>query len=147
MKGNLATILKRYFPARFAGAVSLAPRVAREIVHAQTFQPVGLQEFLSLELPPRAMLLSPLLPERSLSMLYAPTGMGRSWFGSVNRHRAGVRAPLLRSTASARVVFLIVDGRCLLPGFSSIRHLAAASHKIPETGFGFLPLTVQLEST
>jgi hypothetical protein len=31
-----------------------------------------------IDIPPREMLLSPILPERSLAMLYAPRGMGKS---------------------------------------------------------------------
>ncbi len=44
-------------------------------------QPVKLTDFLTLEIPPRTMLLDPILPERSLSMLYSPRGTGKSWLG------------------------------------------------------------------
>ena len=42
---------------------------------------MALADFLALEIPPRTMLLDPILPERSLSMLYAPRGIGKSWLG------------------------------------------------------------------
>ena len=35
---------------------------------------VGINDFLNLDVPKREMLLSPILPERSLAMLYAPRG-------------------------------------------------------------------------
>jgi AAA domain len=42
------------------------------------WQPIGFNDFLSIDLPPRKMLLSPILPERSLAMLYAPRGVGKT---------------------------------------------------------------------
>jgi len=34
-----------------------------------------------IDVPPREMLLAPILPERSLAMFYAPRGIGKSWLG------------------------------------------------------------------
>jgi hypothetical protein len=45
----------------------------------QPLQAVGINDFLKLDIPPREMLLDPILPERSLAMLYAPRGIGKSW--------------------------------------------------------------------
>ena len=39
---------------------------------------IGINDFLNLDVPPREMLLSPILPERSLAMLYAPRGVART---------------------------------------------------------------------
>jgi len=46
----------------------------------EKWEPIGIGDFLKLEIPPREMLLSPVLPESSLSMVYAPRGMGKSLF-------------------------------------------------------------------
>jgi hypothetical protein len=54
---------------------------ADRVASIQSFQPVGLQDFLALQVPRREMLLAPILPERSLAMLYAPRGIGKSWLG------------------------------------------------------------------
>ena len=141
MKGSLTAILKRHFPARFAGAVSLARRDAREIAHTQTFQPLGLQEFLSLELPPRAMLLSPILPERSLSMLYAPRGMGKSWLALSIGMAIASGAPLLRWTVPRPRRSPVCRWRNVVGGPSELdwppcrRDLAA---KFPMTDFASL---------
>jgi hypothetical protein len=45
----------------------------------QTLKAVGINDFLRIDVPAREMLLSPILPERSLAMLYAPRGIGKSW--------------------------------------------------------------------
>ncbi len=140
MKGSLTAILKRHFPARFAGAVSLARRDAREIAHTQTFQPLGLQEFLSLELPPRAMLLSPILPERSLSMLYAPRGMGKSWLALSIGMAIASGAPLLRWTVPRPRRVLFVDGEMLLADLQTrlATLQAGLGREIPNDGFCLL---------
>src|SRR5271165_6108366 len=44
-----------------------------------SLQAVGFNDFLNLDIPPREMLLNPILPARSLAMLYAPRGLGKSW--------------------------------------------------------------------
>jgi hypothetical protein len=61
----------------------------------QSFKAIGINDFLNIDIPAREMLLSPILPERSLAMLYAPRGVGRSWLGlSVHRiGRCGGRIP------------------------------------------------------
>jgi putative DNA primase/helicase len=56
------------------------PRPGVQLVHngapprRPPLQPLGLDDFLNLDIPPRQMLLSPILPERSLAMLYARVG-------------------------------------------------------------------------
>ena len=59
------------------------PIVTATVPKRPELKAVGLTDFLGLDLPPRAMLLDPILPERSLAMLYAPRGLGR--VGSVFR--------------------------------------------------------------
>ena len=72
----VANFLNRILPARSA-------IVARPSIAAEQSQPplraVGINDFLNLEIPAREMLLDPILPERSLAMLYAPRGLGKSW--------------------------------------------------------------------
>jgi hypothetical protein len=42
-----------------------------------TLKSIGFDDFLAIDVPPREMLLDPILPERSLAMLYAPRGIGK----------------------------------------------------------------------
>ena len=72
---SVVDFLRGFFPVR-SREPSARPEADRA-ASIQTFQPVGLQDFLALEVPPREMLLAPILPERSLSMLYAPRGIGK----------------------------------------------------------------------
>lgn len=41
-------------------------------------QPIGLADFLAMELPPRELLLAPWLPEKGLAMIAAPRGIGKT---------------------------------------------------------------------
>ena len=80
---SLAALLTNYLPGRFFG--SSAPQIRRvdngvSVAVPQELRPLGLKDFLSLEIPPREILLAPILPERSLSMLYAPTWTAISRF-------------------------------------------------------------------
>jgi putative DNA primase/helicase len=50
------------------------------VINCEKWQPIGIGDFLKLETHPREMLLSPVLPESSLSMVYAPRGMGKSLY-------------------------------------------------------------------
>src|SRR4051794_29739269 len=44
----------------------------------------SLDEFMGLDLPPRRCVLSPILPERGLGMLYAPRGVGKPMWRSAS---------------------------------------------------------------
>jgi putative DNA primase/helicase len=56
------------------------------------------------------MLLAPILPERSLAMLYAPRGVGKSWVGLSIGVAVASGGPLLRWQAPAPRRVLVVDG-------------------------------------
>ena len=73
-------------------------------------KPVALGEFLRLEIPAREMLLDPILPERSLSMLYAPRGLGKSWLALSIGLAIASGTRLLRWSAPRRRRVLYVDG-------------------------------------
>jgi hypothetical protein len=47
-----------------------------------TLKSIGFDDFLAIDMPPRQMLLDPIVPERSLAMLYAPRGIGKNSFES-----------------------------------------------------------------
>ena len=92
------------------------PQPGAQLVHNDAprrrppLQPLGLDDFLNLDIPPRQMLLSPILPERSLAMLYAPRGVGKTLLGLSIGLAVASGSPLLRwSTPHPRRV-LYVDG-------------------------------------
>src|SRR6476661_5106457 len=77
MLQNFKNILHRTFPGR-----SIMPiRQTISEPNKQSLQAFGINDFLNIDIPAREMLLSPILPERSLAMLYAPRGVGKSWLG------------------------------------------------------------------
>lgn len=62
---TLVDFLRHYLPIRFGGSPAAVVADASRVMQSQSFQPVGLQDFLTLQVPPREMLLDPILPERS----------------------------------------------------------------------------------
>jgi putative DNA primase/helicase len=105
MLATLGNFLKNFLPQPGAQLVhDDAPR------RRPRLQPLGLDDFLNLDIPPRQMLLSPILPERSLAMLYAPRGVGKTLLGLSIGLAVASGSPLLRwSTPHPRRV-LYVDG-------------------------------------
>ena len=103
-------------------------------------KPIGFNDFLELHVPPREMLLDPILPERSLAMLYAPRGVGKTLLSlSIGLAVAG-GVPLLRWSAPRRKRVLYVDGE--MPLSSLQERLRAISMglgaDIPNDGFKIL---------
>jgi putative DNA primase/helicase len=104
MLQNLKNILHQVFlPGRklspIPGTVSAHP--------GAPLKAIGLNDFLNIDVPTREMLLSPVLPERSLAMLYAPKGVGKSWLGISIGLAVAAGEPLLRwSAPRKRKVFV-----------------------------------------
>jgi putative DNA primase/helicase len=105
----LSKILR--IPGRFAAPKIGIGRRVSEGGHAVTpLQPVGIKDFLALEIPARGMLLSPVLPEKSLAMLYAPRGVGKSWLGLSIGVTVASGGSLLKWEAPGPRRVLVVDG-------------------------------------
>jgi putative DNA primase/helicase len=112
MMPSAANILKNFLPARLLRRRESSvpqPKVRVSLV------PIDLKDFLALEVAPRAMLLDPILPERSLSMLYAPRGIGKSWLGLSIGLAVASGGSLLRWMAPRPRRVLYVDGEMPLP--------------------------------
>jgi putative DNA primase/helicase len=129
--------LSRILPVRdtIAAGASIEAEQARPPLQA-----VGIIDFLSLDIPAREMLLAPILPERSLAMLYSPRGLGKSWLAlSIGLAVAG-GTPLLRWSAPRQRNVLYVDGE--MPLVSLQERLKAISvpfgTDIPNYGFRIL---------
>jgi putative DNA primase/helicase len=135
---SVVDFLRGFLPVRSREPAIEAGRNRAAII--QTFQPVGLQDFLALEVPPREMLLAPILPERSLSMLYSPRGMGKSWLGLSVGLAVASGGSVLRWNAPRPRRVLFVDGEMVLSDLqvrlNSI--LAGLDTKIPNDGFRVL---------
>ena len=134
--------------SRFLAAPDMMPiRAVRVPQPRPALQPVGFNDFLSLDIPAREMLLNPILPERSLAMLYAPRGVGKTLLSlSIGLAVAG-GAPLLRWSAPRQRRVLYVDGE--MPLVSLQERLRAISmgfsDGIPNDAFRILAAD-QIES-
>lgn len=78
----------------------LAPRVSA----------IGLGDFLAKDIPPREMLLAPWLPKSGLAMVYAPRGIGKTWFAIYTALAAASGGQFLGWQAPAPVRVLYIDG-------------------------------------
>jgi putative DNA primase/helicase len=121
----------------------LSPRRVPSVRLPQSQRPlrsIGFNDFLDLNVPPREMLLDPILPERSLAMLYAPRGVGKTLLSlSIGLAVAG-GGPLLRWNAPRQRTVLYVDGEMPLVSLQErLRAISTGlSAGIPNDGFRVL---------
>jgi putative DNA primase/helicase len=105
-----------------------------------TLKSIGYDEFLAINMPPREMLLDPILPERSLAMLYAPRGIGKTLLALSIGLAVASGSSLLRWHAPRQRRVLYVDGE--MPLVSLQERLRAISTGlgavIPNDGFRIL---------
>jgi putative DNA primase/helicase len=103
-------------------------------------QSIGFDDFLAIDMPPREMLLDPILPERSLAMLYAPRGIGKTLLSLSIGLAIASGAPLLRWQAPRQRRVFYVDGE--MPLVSLQERLRAISRglgmAVPNDGFRIL---------
>ena len=136
MFASLSNFLKELSPSRDV-------RPARWAAFAPprpSLQAFGINDFLNLKIPPREMLLNPILPERSLAMLYAPRGIGKTLLGLSIGLAVASGGPLLRWTAPNPRRVLYVDGEMPLASLQErLRAIALGLGRgIPNEGFRIL---------
>ena len=119
----ISNFLSRFSPAKPVEASNAVVPIRAPL------QALGINDFLNLDIPPREMLLAPILPERSLAMLYAPRGLGKSWLALSIGLATATGASLLRWSAPRQRNVLYVDGE--MPLVSLQERLKAIS-----AGFG-----------
>jgi putative DNA primase/helicase len=136
MLQNFKNLLHRAFPGR-----SMSPiREAASEPNRPSLQAIGINDFLNLDVPPREMLLSPILPERSLAMLYAPRGVGKSWLGLSMGLAVAAGESLLRWSAPRQRNVLYVDGEMPMVSLQErLKEISAGfGGDIPNHGFRIL---------
>jgi putative DNA primase/helicase len=132
---NIGHILKSFLPTRGSGSgkVSVEQSVA-------SLKSIGFDDFLAIDMPPREMLLDPILPEKSLATLYAPRGIGKTLLALSIGLAVASGCPLLRWRAPRQRRVLYVDGE--MPLVSLQERLRAISSGlgavIPNEGFRVL---------
>ena len=132
---NIASVLKQLVRTR---RVHSRPVGAEQPIVA--LKSIGFDDFLAIDMPPREMLLDPILPERSLAMLYAPRGVGKTLLSLSMGLAVASGSPLLRWQAPRQRRVLYVDGE--MPLVSLQERLRAISTGlgvvIPNDGFRML---------
>jgi putative DNA primase/helicase len=132
----IGNFLNHFLPTRNAISV----RAALVPQPRPSLEAVGLTDFLNLHVPPREMLLNPILPERALAMLYAPRGIGKTLLGLSMGLAVAIGSPLLRWSAPRQRRVLYVDGE--MPLASLQERLKAISlgldREIPNDKFRIL---------
>jgi putative DNA primase/helicase len=137
---TLVNFFRQYLPIRFGGGPDAIIAGVNHAAPDQSFQPIRLQDFLALQVPPREMLLAPILPERSLAMLYAPRGMGKSLLALTIGLAVASGASVLRWSAAKPRRVLLVDGEMMLSDLQARLNLilAGLATAIPNDGFRVL---------
>ena len=103
---NIAGTLKSFLPTRRDSS----SRVRDEQEPVVALKSIGFDDFLAIDVPPREMLLGPILPERSLAMLYAPRGIGKTLLSLSIGLAVASGCPLFRWHAPRERRVLYVDG-------------------------------------
>jgi putative DNA primase/helicase len=101
---------------------------------------IGFDDFLAINMPPREMLLDPILPGRSLAMLYAPRGVGKTLLSLSIGLAVASGSPLLRWQAPRKRRVLYVDGEMPLVSLQGrLRAISAGlAIAVPNDGFRVL---------
>src|ERR1700730_9378264 len=107
MLQNLKNILHQVL---LPGRGMIPIRTTHPEPNRQFLKAFGINDFLNIDIPAREMMLSPILPERSLAMLYAPRGVGKSWLGLSIGLAVAAGESLLRWSAPRQRNVLYVDG-------------------------------------
>ena len=137
----ISNFLSRFSPAKPVETANAVMPIRAPL------QALGINDFLNLDIPPREMLLAPILPERSLAMLYAPRGLGKSWLALSIGLATATGASLLRWSAPRPRKVLYVDGEMPLVSLQERLKAISASfgNDVPNDAFRILAAD-QIES-
>ena len=93
---------------RLRGLLDAAP--AAEPKDSRRLRAVDIGAFLSMDIPPREMVLAPVLPSQGLAMLYAARGVGKTFVGLGMAYAVATGGAFFRWQAPAPRRVLYIDG-------------------------------------
>jgi hypothetical protein len=93
-----------------SGELDINVRAQTSTAPVRPVTAINLHEFLKMEIPPRAMMLTPWLPEQGLAMIYAPRGTGKTRVAHGILHAIATGSSFLRWTAPQPRRVLLLDG-------------------------------------
>lgn len=82
----------------------------QETVNEMRLNAVSLAGLIGMELPERTMLLAPWLPSSGLAMVYAPRGLGKTWFAMGVAYASASGGEFLGWEAPEPISVLYIDG-------------------------------------
>jgi putative DNA primase/helicase len=91
----------------FSGKTAIEPSSSPETLK---FTPLDLDDFLALRIPPREMIMSPIIPEKGLAMLYAARGCGKTHVGLGIGYAVASGGSFLKWRAPKARRVLCIDG-------------------------------------
>jgi len=105
----------------------------------------SIAEFLSITLPPRINLLSPWMPAQGLAMVYAPRGIGKTFFGLNVAYAVASGGSFLCWKAEAPMRVMYIDGE--MPAVTMQERLASIvnSHEAEAAGDDLLIVTPDMQ--
>lgn len=121
------------------------PGTSQKLINSQPLACVSLADFLSKELPPREIMLSPWLTKQSLVMLYAWRGIGKSWLALSIGYAVACGGSILGWAASQKRRVLFVDGELPAPTLQQRLSLIVNSFDGEPERDGFQLLTPDLQ--
>jgi putative DNA primase/helicase len=130
-------------PAATLGAAQSGARFAP--AYTKALKVLDAEELLSAEFPPRSLMFAPWLPDKGLAMVYAPRGVGKTWFALNIAHAISCGGEFLGWQApNPRAVFHI-DGEMpaatLQERYAAV--VAASMRDAPRENFRLLAADVQ----
>lgn len=94
----------RQIPQSLKPAFRFVPAYEREL------KVMNGEQLLTVKFPPRLLMLAPWLPEKGLAMIFAPRGVGKTWFALSIAHAIAAGANFLGWSASRPRRVLYIDG-------------------------------------
>jgi hypothetical protein len=96
------------------GAGAILEKRAGPVPYVPAYQPslkvLDAEQFLAEKFPPRTLMLPPWLPDKGLAMVFAPRGVGKTWFALAAGHAVATGGEFLRWRAPRPRRVLYIDG-------------------------------------
>lgn len=117
----------------------------REKPQVKPAKAYSIADFLSIKLPPRINLLSPWMPAQGLAMVYAPRGIGKTFFGLNVAYAVASGGSFLCWKAEAPMRVMYIDGE--MPAVTMQERLAAIvnSHEAEAEADALLIVTPDMQ--
>jgi putative DNA primase/helicase len=117
-----------------------ATRIEMDVFVSPPLEPMPLPKFLRLDIPPRLNLLSPIIAEKSINMLFGPRGCGKTHLGVGIAVAVATGTRFLRWDAEQPRRVLYIDGE--MPAAALIDRFKAATADVPNFSFAEIYLAI-----